>query len=193
MNSRMCASILLFLLNLPVQAMVISNSGITATGSFNPPYTPEQTIDDDLTTFWHGTNNLQIGDIDYLIYRFTQPYSINQIDLYNDFHDFDDYALGELSLQISIDSTNGLDGTWLTVASIPGDFGAGDFSIFPFIGPTEWVRLQMEYQGRGAWGGSPAFYLSEIDFHGRVPEPMSLALLGLGLTGLVFTRYKRRI
>jgi len=49
----------------------------------------------------------------------------------------------------------------------------------------------MEYQGDGAWGGSPAFYLNEIDFYGNpVPIPGAIWLLGSGLIGIIGIRRK---
>ncbi len=53
----------------------------------------------------------------------------------------------------------------------------------------------MTYEGRGAHGGTPAFYLSEIFFFGdpvTVPEPGTVVLMLLGLAGFAFVRWTRR-
>jgi hypothetical protein len=63
-----------------------------------------------------------------------------------------------------------LDGDWTTFHSVDGDLGRGDLEILAevlaAIDPIDVLRLEMTYQGRGAHGGTPAFYLSEIYFFG---------------------------
>lgn len=149
-------------------AQIIDNSNVTVFGTLDQTaYPPEHSIDDDLNSFWHGTDGIPIDTNDFLAYGFNDLYSISQIDFFNDFSNT--YAMGELEIQISDDSTNGLDGTWTTVDSVTGDFTppSGDFTRFVNIESTRWVRLFMTNQGRGTWGtSSPAFYLSEIDFYG---------------------------
>lgn len=150
------------------QAELIDKSGITVSGDYNPPYHPSNTLDDDLTTFWHSDNNLQIGQVNELVYRFSERYNITQIDFFNDFTNR--YNLGELAIQYMNDT-----GSWVTFRTIAGDFDTDDFTINPNIGPTTGIRLEMTYQGRGAHGSSPAFYLSEIDFYGALaPKGVSI-------------------
>lgn len=145
---------------------------------------PAGTIDDDFDTYWHGTNGLRIGDVDFLAYRFDGLYDITKIDIFSD----DRYHMGELDLQYSLDSTDGQDGTWTTFESVAGDFDppSGDFSILPDIPPTKWIRFVMEYQGRAAHGDSPAFYVSEVRFYdAAIPEPTAIVLVLFGVTVIV--------
>lgn len=165
---------------------LIDNSEITAYGTiFNPTHTPYETIDDDLDTFWHGTDNIQIGNTDYLIYNFIQPYDIRRIDFFNE-EAHDTYQMGMLDIQISQNSTDGYDGTWTVIDHIDDDFNppGGDFTRFINTGPTSWIRFQMTYQGKAAYGITPAFYLSEVDFY-AIPAPGALLLgsIGAGFVG----------
>ncbi len=197
--------IFLFLSGLSYAA-IIDSSNITAYGTLYPAgwyttggYTlggPANTIDDNMNTGWRGTDDIQIGDINYLAYIFSQTYSISRIDFYENYPPTNAYNMGELDIQISQDSTDGLDGSWTTIEHIAGDFNppSGDFSRTVNIESTNGVRLFMTYEGRAAHGGTPTFLLSEIDFDGEsvapIPEPTTVSLLGLGLLGLVFKKKK---
>lgn len=160
-------AVLLATVNAVDAVSLIDNSEIQIFWTLGiPQYPSSNTIDDNLNTFWHGTNGIQPGMTNYLAYRFNQPHSIDRIDLFNDFTNY--YTMGELDIQISQNSTNGLDGTWATIDHINGDFTApdGEFARIVNIESTLWVRFWMTYQGRGAHGVTPAFYLSEVDFYG---------------------------
>jgi hypothetical protein len=152
----------------------IPNSEIQAFGTIGwggaPGYgDPQNTLDEDPEMYWNGVDNLQLGDTNYLAYKFNTLYSISQIEFYGLEH-FPYYFMGELDIQVSQNSTDGLDGNWTTINHISGDFIPANrsFSVYPNTQPTLWVRLWMVYQGRGAWGGSPAFYLNEIRFFQEV-------------------------
>jgi hypothetical protein len=149
----------------------IPNGEIQVFGTYGwggPQYgDPANTLDEDLEKYWNGTDGLSNGETNYLAYKFNTQYCISQIEFYGLEH-LPYYFMGELDIQISQNSTDGLDGDWTTVDHIDGDFEPGSRSFTRTLDtpPTYWVRLWMEYQGRGAWGGSPAFYLNEIDFYG---------------------------
>jgi hypothetical protein len=147
-------------------------------------YPPENTIDGDYSTFWHGTNNLQIGDFDLLAYNFARPVQLTAVNLFMGADD-DVYTLGELEIQTSTDTTDGFDGTWTTLASLPGTTPEFEVTVSLSV-MTEWLRLRPEYQGDGGSGTSPAFYLRETTFEEvRVaPEPGITALLLLSALGL---------
>jgi hypothetical protein len=158
------------------------------------PYGPENTIDGDDLTFWHGYNNLQIGYFDILAYSFARPVQLIALSLLMGGGDpfFELYTLGELEIQTSTDTTNGFDGTWTTTATLPGTTTDFDVTV-PISVTTEWLRLRPEYHGLGAQGSSPAFYLREASFEERqaaTPEPGAIALLLLGLGATAFLRRK---
>lgn len=144
---------------------IIDNSQIQVFGTLGiPQYPPSNTINDNINTFWHGTNGIQPDMTNYLAYRFNQPYSIERIDFFNNYTN--SYQMRELDIKTSQNSTNGIGGTWTTVDHIAGDFTPpdGDFTGAVNLNSTSWVQFWMTYQGRTAYGVSPAFYLSEVDF-----------------------------
>ncbi len=51
---------------------------------------------------------------------------------------------------------------------------------------TRHVRVRLLHAGNGPWT-----FTDEIDFYADVPEPTTLAILGLGLAGIGFSRRKR--
>ncbi|CAB5119315.1 hypothetical protein D3OALGB2SA_2879 [Olavius algarvensis associated proteobacterium Delta 3] len=186
--------------NFTAEAISISKDKIQAFGTIgyagsDPSNTLDGYIDDNINHYWVGTDNLAIGDTNWLAYKFDNNYRISQIDFWSLPWHYPQYFMGELEIQISHNSTDGEDGVWATVDHIYGDYApnSSPFSRSIDIQSTPWVRLWMQYQDQGAWGASPAFYLNEIEFHGGVapvPEPATILLVGLGLAGLAGIRRK---
>ena len=125
---------------------------------------PDKTIDNDRNTLWHGTNDIQIGETDILAYKFESPKSIISLNFYDDHEN--GYYMGDMKIQVSENSTTGFDGDWITVDSIPDSFidSDGDFTKEVSIESTSWIRFQMTYYGQAAEGGTPSFFLSEVEF-----------------------------
>jgi hypothetical protein len=70
----------------------------------------------------HGTDDIQIGEVDYLAYHFINtPYDVRRIDFTNESQN--SYQLGELDIQVSQNSTDDLDGDWTTIDHVDRDFG----------------------------------------------------------------------
>lgn len=128
---------------------------------------PSLTLDNDRETFWHS-DNMELGAIKWLAYQFPGETLISALQVIDDYTN--KYAMGELKILISDDSTNGADGNWKLIKEIPGDvvLDNGD-GVIEFTDPiiTKWLKLEMRYKGRAAHGGTPAFYLSEIIFYGE--------------------------
>lgn len=144
----------------------IDSAAITVSGTANRnDYPVLDTLDDDDSSFM-TTLPLSIGDTKWITYYLQDgEKKISRIDFVDNYTD--QYNLGDLQIQVSNDSTNGVDGTWETVATVNAattDFVLGDGSIDVDRDNVRWIKLSMTYSGSGAYGGSPSFYLSEIRF-----------------------------
>jgi hypothetical protein len=203
MLSKLTSLVLTLITAVSANAAIVSNSEITAFGTLYPEGWygvlggPEYTIDGSFGTTWRGVNDIQVGQTNFLAYRFSEAYSISSINFYDDY--LNSYYMGEMDIQTSDDSLNGLDGTWTTVDHIAGDFAPanGDFSRTVGIDSTLWIRLFMTYQGRAGAGQTPSLLLSEISFNGQpanspnpVPLPGTLPLLCAGIAALLASRKK---
>lgn len=144
---------------------VLSDSGIVVQSSHDrADYPANSTLDGVYTTFM-TTPELNIADTVTLTYQLPDLTDIESIDLVNDY--IDEYALGDLTILVSSDSTDGADGTWETITQMNSTnhgFVNGDGNVL-IERNMKWLKLKMEYYGSGAYGSSPSFYLSEIIFH----------------------------
>lgn len=125
-------------------------------------YPITNTLDGNTASFM-TTNTLSVGSIIWISYQVNS--SLNYIDLIE--NHTNKYNLGDLTIQISHDSTDGINGSWLSVASLNASnhgFSSGDGTIIINQLSVTWLKLVMTYNGSGAHGVTPAFYLSEIKF-----------------------------
>ena len=146
------------------EAQIISSTQIEVFGApGSGPNRAANTTDGDRTTSWRIASS-PAGTI-LLAYRFRQPVHITRVTFVDDVQNR--YALGALELQTSSNSTDGADGDWTTVDSVPADFTApsGEFSRTVTIASTRWIRLRLT---RAPASGVT---LSEIEFHGDAVEP----------------------
>lgn len=146
--------------------------------NYHGSWFPENTISDNLGggDLWAGKDDIQIGEVEWLVYKFSGPINLSQIYFYlpkfysSPIDDYLYYFMGELEIQISqkADPNPNSDADWITIHQVSGDFEPDKafFTVLVDDITTSWVRLRMEYQGRGAWGSTPEFFLNEIDFHG---------------------------
>jgi len=117
-------------------AIHIPNSEIQVFGTIGwgmPEYgDPAYTLDENIPRYWDSWD-LSEGEIYYLSYKFNIQYSISQIDFYSLPDHYPHYFMGELDIQISQNSTDGLDGDWTTVDHINGNFIPGDTYFFKIL------------------------------------------------------------
>lgn len=131
----------------------------------HPNFLPVNAVDGDPSTFM-TTFQLNAGDVRIISLEFEAPSNLESISFEDNYSN--QYALGNLEIQISIDSTNGLDGNWQTIKALSAganDFVDGEGTIAFSNLITKWIRLKMTYMGSGAYGASPSFYLSEVSFN----------------------------
>jgi len=136
------------------------------TSNFEHPNFPiVNALDGDSDTFM-TTFGLNKGDVRIIAFEFESISNVQVIDFEDNYTN--QYSLGDLQIQISDNSTDGLDGQWQTIQNLSASENAfidGDGSVSLSGISTKWIRLRMTFLGTGAYGGSPSFYLSEITFH----------------------------
>lgn len=180
-------------------ASLVPLSEIIATGdrcqSCPFPSAPRRTVDGNFSSLWHGTNDLEIGDVNILAYQFERLTNIFGVGLFM-MNRHEAWELGELEIQVSDDAEDAFSGSWLTIASLPGSTAASILTVNFQPVETSWLRLRMEYQGRGALGFSPAFRLHEVQFHevevvessAEVPAPATGLLIAVGVAIFAWRR-----
>ena len=106
------------------EASLVPLSEITASGDFcqSCPFAsrPRRSVDGKTTTFWHGTNDLEVGDVNILVYRFDRFVMLTTVGLFM-MNRQERWELGELDIQVSQDTSDGFGGTWGTIAHLPGN------------------------------------------------------------------------
>lgn len=111
------------------------------------------------------TPTLTTGEKKTILFRFDSPVSISAIEFIDDYTN--EYSLGDVVISASKDSTDGANGSWENIASVnyyTHPFTDGDGIISAEANNILWVRMEMTYSGKGAYGSTPSFYLSEINF-----------------------------
>lgn len=112
--------------------------------------------------------NVAMNDTMNVAFRLTAPSYVECVKFTDDYTN--QYSLGDLEVLVSSNSTDGENGTWSLASTMNNantSFVNGDGVIH--IGQSAlWIKLRMKYTGTGAFGASPAFYLSEFEvFEGR--------------------------
>jgi iron complex outermembrane receptor protein len=149
---------------------------------------PASTIDGDRATFWRAAAGRREPAV--LAYRFVQPVRILRISFVNDAQNR--YALGALEIQVSQNSTNGLDGDWTTVDAVPSDFDppGGDFARGVTIASTRWIRLRLTPPPAG--GPADGLTLSEVAFEATAADEASAPSEGYRFSTDVVVTASRR-
>lgn len=161
----------------PPPVVVATNCSISGLGVLSPAsivsnnprmdYPDTNVIDNNIGTFM-TTNGLAMGEKIRLAVSFSAPVNLECLKFSNDFNNA--YYQGDMAIYTSVDSTDGSNGTWEYVSTMTAAttyFFVGDGNISVVKSNVKWVALEMTYNGSGAQGGSPSFYLSEVGFHGN--------------------------
>jgi len=130
-----------------------------------PDYPIENTIDKNTNLMW-TTYELSLDESHYVSYLLPERMHITSLLLFNNYSNT--YTYGDLAVYVSTDSTNGVNGSWSKVFETDATsalFLDGDGEL-PINAEALWVKLNFTYTGTGAYGGSPSFYISEIQFLG---------------------------
>jgi len=165
----------------PVRPQV-SKDHIYVTGTaFRSDYPLTKTKDNLLNTFM-TTPTVFLGDTRTIIYEFRyvdflRVINLKCIDFIENYVEtlgpdagqIYPYNMGELTIWGAVtDGSSPRDSDWVEIASIDArnnSFVKGDGSVSFNTISVNWIKLEMTYNGYGAFGGTPAFYLSEIYFY----------------------------
>lgn len=130
-------------------------------------YPATNITDNDPSTFW-TTTSLNMGDDRVLVFGFQNAINLHHITIEENYVN-SGFLLGDLKIYVSSDSTDGSNGTWteIGITSIDplAEYLEGEGTINIEAESVKFIRLEMTYNGERAYGGSPSFYLSEIDFY----------------------------
>ncbi len=138
----------------------IPNSQISVAATPNRnDYPDTNTKDGNVNTFM-TTNTLNINDVVTVVYNLGAKVNLSSIEMWENYTGI--YAMGDMVLSVSEDQTSWTQVTQMNASS--NAFSGGYASVSVNINNVQYVRVVMTYTGTGAYGGTPAFYLSEIKF-----------------------------
>ncbi len=143
---------------------LVAATSVVSTG-FYAGYPASNTINSNPTLFM-TTPALSMGSYVIAGYQLAAPTDLSQIRFEDNYTNT--YAMGDLDIYVSANSSNGWDGTWQIIKSLSSSnnsFTNGDGTVSVTSVYTKWVRLVMTYNGSGDYGSS--FYLSKIYFYGH--------------------------
>lgn len=120
--------------------------------------------DDDINSF-SATGTLALNDTFYVALELNAVTNVTCIEMYE--YQIGGYYLGDLTIQISSDSTDGLNGTWTDLATATASDGLmnNGYQSYPIGESFKWIKFVSIYTGDGAHGQTPSFYLSEVYFY----------------------------
>lgn len=131
-------------------------------------YPASNTINEILNNDFMTTDSLNYGDIISIAYQMPSAREINEFQFYT-ILDIQEPSIGDWALRYSQDSSDGSDGTWVQIDNKDYSYSASQaFGDLKFSAiSAKWIQLRMQYNGRGAYGPAPQFYLKEIYFYGK--------------------------
>jgi hypothetical protein len=127
-----------------------------------PDYPASNTIDGDPNTFM-TTDPLVIGQTVTSEFILAAPTNLSCIQFQNDYSD--GYAMGDMTVEVSADGVSWNSVSALNALNNPFAGTQGEMAVSG-SGITR-IRLSMTYNGSGAFGATPSFYLSEFKVYGE--------------------------
>jgi hypothetical protein len=118
-------------------------------------------IDLNQNTFAY-TPTLSLGTTYWSAFKLNAVTRINHIKVYDLFTNR--WALGDIVIYSSADSTDGYNGTWTVVSNNQAIdiIYATTGTVFLINQNLRWLKIQSTFNGQGAFGQTPSFYMSEV-------------------------------
>lgn len=129
-----------------------------------------KTLDLNYTTHW-TSSELNLFDVKWICYKFKSNKVISKVVIENNY--VNEYCMGDLAVWVSSNSSNGINGDWELNAVYDYNDNPlinGDGELVIMEANVKCVMFSMEYTGSGAYGGTPSFYITEVEFYNIINQ-----------------------
>jgi hypothetical protein len=144
---------------LPPQLVTSGPFGVGLTSMPAAPESAQLAMDGNPNSFWYS-NNVGLGEQYQITINLGSVQNHNGLTLINNYSN--SYAYGDMAIFTSEDGTSWSlysSGSIETYAHFDGDITL----LSPFT--AQYVAIVMRYNGTGGFGGTPAFYISEVQLN----------------------------